>query len=225
MMPPPDADRHFFNPNEDVEIQYGSLPHWMQSGVVCFLTWRTWDSIPASWIDVWAADRAAWLRKHGLDADDGTWHHQLAKLPREIRTEFNREFSGRFEAQLDKCQGECALRRPELSEIVARSLRHFDGERYTLYDFVVMPNHVHLLATFHTLGEMMDQCTNWKRFTSTAINRVLGRTGRFWQTECFDHLVRSEVRFLYYRSYIASNPDQAGLSAGEYAHYSRTLAE
>ena len=97
--------------------------------------------------------------------------------------------------------------------------------RYTLSDFVVMPNHVHLLATFRGLDEMLTQCTNWKRFTSTAINRALGRSGRFWQTEGFDHLVRSEARFRQYREYIAKNPIRAGLKPGEYAYYSRVLPE
>ena len=225
MTRPPDTDLHFFDPEEEVEVQHGSLPHWMQSGVVCFLTWRTWDSLPATEVDRWLADRAAWLRKQDIDPDNPTWKERVTQLPRPLRSEFHREFSGRWEAQLDRCHGECVLRRSELSAIVAQSFHHFDGERYTLFDFVVMPNHIHLLATFATLDEMLTQCTSWKRFTSTAINRTLNRTGRFWQTEGFDHLVRSEARFFRYREYIASNPIRAGLQSGEFAHYSRVISE
>jgi REP element-mobilizing transposase RayT len=222
---PPEPELHFFDPDDEVEIRSGALPHWMQSGVVCFITWRTWDSLPAAWVEEWLAERAAWLRRHGIEPEDETWKDRLAKLPRSLRTEFHREFSGRWEAELDRCHGECVLRRSELSAVVAQSFRHFDDERYTLFDFVVMPNHVHMLATFRTLDEMLAQCTNWKRFTSTSLNRLLGRSGRFWQTEGFDHLVRSESRFRGYREYIALNPTRAGLQLGEYAHYSRALPE
>jgi REP element-mobilizing transposase RayT len=221
----PGPDLHFFDPAEEVEIRSGKLPHWMQCGVVCFMTWRTWDSLPAAWVEQWLADRAAWLRAHGIDPEDTALEERLARLPRELRAEFNREFSGRWEGQLDQCHGACVLRRPELAQIVERSFRHLDGQRYTLLDFVVMPNHVHLLATFRTLDEMLTQRANWKRFTSTAINRILGRSGRFWQTEGFDHLVRSEARFFHFRQYIALNPGRAGLSTGECPHYSRALPE
>lgn len=46
------------------------------------------------------------------------------------------------------CHVACLLRQPVLAKIVADSLRHFDGDRYCLGDFVVMPNHVHLLVAF-----------------------------------------------------------------------------
>lgn len=37
------------------------------------------------------------------------------------------------------------LEDPANAKIVADALRHFDGERYELASFVVMPNHVHVL--------------------------------------------------------------------------------
>jgi type I restriction enzyme R subunit len=61
-------------------------------------------------------------------------------------------------------------------------LRHFDGVRYELSDFVVMPNHVHILAAFPTSDAMLQQCEAWKHFTATKINRVLGVKGRFNRT-------------------------------------------
>jgi type I restriction enzyme R subunit len=115
------------------------------------------------------------------------------------------------------------LRRPELAGLVAKSLRHFDGERYLMLDFVVMPNHVHLLAAFPDEAAMLAQCESWKHYTATGINRALGQKGRFWQADAFDHLVRSERQFAYLRHYIADNPKKAGLRAGEYLHYSRPL--
>ena len=62
---------------------------------------------------------------------------------------------------LDKRQGACVLRRPELSKIVADSLLYFDGIRYHMGDFVVMPNHVHLLVCLIGETDILKQCYSW----------------------------------------------------------------
>ena len=121
---------------------------------------------------------------------------------------------------LDECHGSCPLRRPELATLVGESLRSFDGTRYHLTDFVVMPNHVHLLVAFPDEAAMLVQCEGWKRFTAVRLNRLLGRSGRFWQVDGFNHLVRDETHFEKFRRYIADNPRQAGLKNGEYFWYS-----
>ena len=68
---------------------------------------------------------------------------------------------------------------------------------------------------------MRRQCESWKRFTAVAINRRLGRTGRFWQPESFDHLTRTDEQFVRQRQYIADNPARACLGRGEFLHLSR----
>ena len=80
------------------------------------------------------------------------------------------------------------MRRPVIANVVANSLFHFNGQKYELGDFVVMPNHVHLLVVFPDPLTMKNQCTSWMRFTATEINRIVGRHGAFWQEEPFDHL-------------------------------------
>jgi len=57
-----------------------------------------------------------------------------------------------------------------------------------------------------------------EKYTATRINRVLGRRGRFWQEESFDHLVRSLEEFKYLRRYIAENPVRAKLRDGEFLY-------
>ena len=93
-------------------------------------------------------------------------------------------------------------------------MRHFDGDRYHLGDFVIMPNHVHVLLT--PLGGFTTVviATSWKRFSARAINRILGNTGRFWQAESFDHLVRNAKQLDRIRAYIADNP--RNLRSGEF---------
>ena len=58
-----------------------------------------------------------------------------------------------------------------------------------------MPNHVHLLVCLLGDTDLLKQCRSWKKFTAGKINQVLGQTGRFWQKESFDHLVRSPEQF------------------------------
>jgi putative transposase len=212
----------FFDPTESFAVAERGLPHWTQAGTVCFLTWRTWDSMPVEWVERWLEERAAWLLAHNIEPV-GDWQARLHQLPSALMTEFNRTFAGRFESALDDCHGSCLLREPTLAAVVGEALHHLDGMAYQLTDFIVMPNHVHLLASFPDESAMLARCEAWKRFTAVRLNRALGRRGRFWQVDGFDHLVRDEVQFEKFRRYIADNPRRAGLKAGEYLWYSKDV--
>ena len=215
----------FFDRAAPFAVVERALPHWLQSGTVCFITWRTWDSMPSGWIEGWLAERANWLRSHGVDPEVDDWRRRLRNLPQHLLAEFNRVFPRRWEVTLDQCHGSCPLRAPALAATVGENLRFFDGARYHLTDFVVMPNHVHLLAAFPDEAEMLAQCQAWKRYTAVRLNRELGRSGHFWQSDSFDHLVRDEEHFAKFRQYIRENPKRAGLKDGEYLWYSATDGE
>jgi type I restriction enzyme R subunit len=212
-----------FDPKQDVAIVERRLPHWSQAGTVCFITWRAWDSMPEKVIHKWRAERNDWLHRNGIDPFSRYWEAALAKLPASKQREFHSFIVDRWNDHLDALHGACFLKRPELASIVADSLRHLDGIRYDLTDFVVMPNHVHVLAAFPDEKSMLAQCDSWKHFTATKINRVLRRSGRLWQQDGFDHLVRSVEQFEYLRFYLADNPKRACLSEGEYVHESKVL--
>jgi len=102
--------------------------------------------------------------------------------------------------------GPSALRRPEIARMVAAAILEGDTgfQRYRLHTYVVMPNHVHMLATPSVpsrswLGPL-------KGFTAHEANRILGTVGsRFWQDESDDHLVR-DGEFERIRRYIEWNP-------------------
>jgi putative transposase len=91
--------------------------------------------------------------------------------------------------------------------------------RYHVSDFVVMPNHVHVMVCFLPGTRLRDQCYSWKHFTSWKINRLIGRIGEFWQSESFDHLVRDADHFHRFRKYIADNPKKANLKPDQAIHY------
>ena len=212
---------HFFDPNGEVGVLERTLPHWSQSGVVCFISFRTFDSMPSSEIERFHADRRHWLRCHRIDPDFEDWRSELEELSQTEQGEFYRTFSKRWHASLDSGWGACLLARPELSKIVSDSMLFFDGNRYELTDFVVMPHHCHLLVAFEDGDQMLAQCENWKRYTARAINQMVGRTGKFWQQDGFDHLVRSVEQFEHFRRYIANNPVKANLSQTSFHHYTK----
>jgi putative transposase len=215
---------HLFDREADVHIIDRRLPHWGQAGTVCFITWRTHDSMPNLVLDQWYGDRNKWLREQGIDSTYPDWRDRLHRLDLVLVQEFFAHFWNRWHDALDIGHGACVLRQPNLATIVEKSLRHFDGERYFLLDFVIMPNHVHLLASFPDESAMLKQCESWKHYTATQINRRLHQKGRFWQQDGFDHLVRSEEQFRYLREYIAANPKKAGIKPGEFVHYSVSLS-
>ena len=210
-----------FDPNAEFAIVERRLPHWSQAGTICFITWRTDDSIPEKVLRSWHAERHEWLRTHGIEPRAVDWRDQLDRLAPRLRVEFMRTFSERWHRHLDECHGACVLRRPDLAQIVVDSLRHFDGDRYELTDYVVMPNHLHLLAAFVDEEGMLKQCDSWKHYTARLINERIGSKERFWQQDGFDHLVRSMEQYEALRRYIAANPRKARLKPGEYAHFSK----
>jgi REP element-mobilizing transposase RayT len=212
---------HLFDREAKVNVVERRLPHWAQAGAITFITWRTDDSIPAPILAQWRADRCRWLRSHGIDPNEPTWQTLLATLEPVRQREFRREFSQRWHNELDAGHGACVLHELELAQIVADSLKHFDGDRYVITDFVVMPNHVHLLAAFRDEAAMLAQCESWKHYTAVKINRLLSRKGRFWERDSFDHLVRTQEQFEWIRRYIAENPAKARLRAGQFIHYSK----
>jgi REP element-mobilizing transposase RayT len=94
---------------------------------------------------------------------------------------------------------------------VENALLFFDGERYRMHAWVVMPNHVHALFTpLNGLG-LAEILRSWKSFTSKEANKLLGQTGHFWQCEYFDRFIRDAEHFDNVVRYIESNPVKAGL--------------
>jgi putative transposase len=211
-----------FDPKAERLIREHCRPHWSQAGTVVFITFRTHDSIPREVVQRWEREKREWLRQRHK-ATGAHWSVAIQSLAPQERAEFEKTFQRCREAFLDSCHGRCLLKRPELAKIVAESLLHFDGQRYRMGDFIVMPNHVHLLAAFPTAGAMKEQCDSWLHYTAFRINQATGEKGRFWQEEPFDHLVRSPDQYDYLRQYIADNPRKARLKPGEF--YYRRLNE
>ncbi len=182
-----------------------NLPHWQQSGATYFVTFRLADSIPSSLRAQWEEELAAWKKHHPKPWDARTAY------------EYQQRFVEAREEWLDRGHGSCLLRQSAAAERVAAALRHFDGERYVLDGFVVMPNHVHVL--FQPLRGCSPSAIlhSWKSYTA---HQMKGRSNqgvaRLWQSESWDRMVRDWEDLQRYRSYIAENPNKAALPAGEF---------
>lgn len=214
------TELNFSDPGQEFFVVERGLPHRAQAGVVCFMTYRTRDSLPSAVVERCLREREDLLRKYGIDPA-GNWRAELNRLKPAVRHQVQWAVSERWDNALDDCHGSCVLKRPELSKIVADNLRHLNGTDYELMDFVVMPNHVHVLASFHAPESMLKRAAAWRRYQAREINRVLGESGHFWQEDGFDHLVRNPEQFEHYRRYIANNPIKARLKSGKYVLYSK----
>jgi REP element-mobilizing transposase RayT len=85
-----------------------------------------------------------------------------------------------------------------------------------LDEFVIMPNHMHGIVIIEdaswergaassapTLGEIVRA---FKSRSAIQANRVLNRSGGFWQRNYYEHIIRNEDELNAIRQYIKDNP-------------------
>jgi REP element-mobilizing transposase RayT len=191
----------------------GYLPHVKREGASYFVTFRLNDSLPQAVLLKLQAKRAERLRRcHAPQTRPNPGDEAPANA--ESLEDIERDYFREVEAFLDRSSGECALRRPDIAESVAAALRFFEGERYRLDAWVVMPNHVHVVLwpmPNHLLSEVLH---SWKRFTSREANKRLQRVGKtFWQPESYDHWIRNDGEHARCCRYTVNNPVKADLCA------------
>lgn len=170
----------------------GYLPHFDAQGALQFITFRLADSLPQQVL-------------HELE-------RELLQQPATLR---DRERRKKIEQWLDAGLGCCALRYPQMAEVMQQTLQKFDGERYRLIAWCIMPNHVHVLI--ETLTPLAKIVQSWKSFTGrwALAHRAelgLGVPGNaFWMREYWDRYIRGEEHFYRVVDYIHNNPVKAGL--------------
>lgn len=145
-------------------ISRRNLPHWQQPGATYFITFRISGSLPAE-----VRERFEEMRR--LNPPEAfTWMDRF----------------------LDAGTGPCPFAKPANAALMAETLRHFDGERYNLGAFSVMPNHVHSLVQPHAPFTLTKVVHAWKSFSAHVLQRSHAMEGRVWQEESFDRIVRNE---------------------------------
>ena len=189
------------------------LPHWDQPGATYFITTCLLGSIPAQGLLVIERVRRR-LQRQARPAD---------VQPDDWKTRQWKRLFASTDEWLD-CQP--AVRHLEdvrLTAEVVKSLKHFAGQRYDLIAWAVMPSHLHWVFRprdewVETLGTAVENRSPRQRIqhsvnlhTAIECNRLLGRTGGFWQRESYDHCVRDEDELERIVVYIHANPVRAGL--------------
>ena len=189
----------FYNPAIIKKVTRRNLPHWQQAEKMYFTTFRTADSIPREKAEEFRYVKQQWQTNHAKPYTE------------KEKAEYRLLFSDKMNTWLDHCHGECLLAKPVCAAIVKGAIEHFEGERYLLDHWVIMPNHVHILLVTCEGYELNTILHSWKSFTSKKINKMHSRTGTFWQSETFDHIVRNNRQLEKYREYIKMNIDKAGV--------------
>jgi menaquinone-specific isochorismate synthase len=169
------------------------LPHWEADSAIYFVTFRLADSLPQSVISTLELSR-------GSGAD-------------EERRKFREA-----ESWLDGRVGACHLRKTEVAKLVAEALRKFDDYRYRLFAWCIMPNHVHSVFQPYAPYQLASILHSWKSYTALSANRLLSRSGAFWQREYYDHLIRDGNQLGKAIRYTAENPMKAQLRNWEWIY-------
>jgi putative transposase len=114
--------------------------------------------------------------------------------------------------KLDAGLGACWLGRPDIAELVETALLHFDGGRYRLLAWCIMPNHVHVVVEPSADNPLDGIVHSWKSYTAHQANRALRRNGVFWHRDYFDRYIRDEGHLNRTIDYVENNPVKAGLA-------------
>ena len=183
----------FYEEGQTKHVARRNLPHWDQGQKLYFVTFRLADSIPEKAMDALMQRRDEWTH-----------------LNKTVRTEqekknYYRLFNRKLERWLDDCHGSCVLADPQCGAIVAKTICHFDRERYRLDHWVIMPNHVHALLLVLSEYSIKKILHSWKSYSSNQINQHLGRQGQLWRIESFDCIVRNALQLAKFRWYIIEN--------------------
>ena len=170
----------------------GYLPHCDRIGLLQSITFRLADSLPQ---DV--------LKRLELE---------IACVAKEQRELHRRKL---IEKYMDSGMGCCALKHPAVADMVQSAFLTFDGVKYRLIAWCIMPNHVHVLI--EPLIEVRKIVQSWKSFTGRWVMRLnaeleLGVPGKsLWMREYWDRYIRNEGHLHTVIEYIHQNPVKARL--------------
>ena len=170
------------------------LPHRDIPGAKQALTYRLWDSIPQS--------EAQKIKMTVANSRPDMKDYTVRRL---------------METCLNSGFGSGLLKYPEIAKIVLNNWLENDGKAYDLYEWVIMPNHVHLLFRPYPGYSLYDIITSWKSHTSLLIRQtdiycqaVKDYPGDLkqsvWSLDYFDRVIRPGAHYSNMTKYIYNNP-------------------
>jgi len=183
------------------------LPHYQPPDATYHIVFRLAGSLPQEVIERLREEREAeekWIAGIGSPRRKNEhWRsHQEACFEK-------------FDALLDgDSQGPRWLADERVAAIVAEALRYRDGSEYDLLAYCIMPNHVHLVhsAVGRNGIPTYKMLQSLKRHTARKANIVLQRSGAFWQSESYDHVIRNGEELERTIRYVLENPVNVALA-------------
>ena len=175
------------------------LPHWEVRNRPHFITMRTAGALPEM-----VRDRVRQIHASLQTITPATVQYR----------QLQRQYFLTCEKYLDSGSGFAPFRNPKVAALILEAwttLPALAGWRASCA--VVMPNHVHFLleAVDDTPLALRGTLRLFKGRTARVANRILGRTGVFWQSDWFDRWTRDEAETARVTTYIRQNPVKAGL--------------
>jgi|SRR5580698_6002410 putative transposase len=112
-----------------------------------------------------------------------------------------------------KCwEGHQIFQVPEVAEILVKTiLNHRERNAYLLHEFVVMPNHLHILLTPSSTTSLEKAVQLIKGGASHAIHKERGEKMQIWQEGFHDWTMRDAADWRSKVEYIRLNPVRARL--------------
>jgi REP element-mobilizing transposase RayT len=180
------------------------LPHEIPEAALVFVTWNLKGAMSEKSVARLRGERQCLERQPA----------RAGESLRERRIRESKIVFGLADKVLDNANsGPLYLKDDDAAKIVEHSILFGATERYALYAWCVMANHVHVvLKPIWTLAKVMQGI---KGFTSHEINGVQNARGRvLWQDESYDHWVRDEGELARIIDYIENNPVADSGAAG-----------
>ncbi len=167
----------------------GFLPHCDFPGLIQSVSVHLFDSVPVEVLE-------RWIRELDTECDKKS----QAKL------------RSRIEHYEDMGYGNCFLSDANVARLVEDALLYFDGERYDILAWCIMPNHLHSLFVPRLGYSLTDIVQNWKSYTAHQANKWLRRSGEFWFPDYFDEFMKTTKQLEATIDYIELNPVTARLT-------------
>ncbi len=233
------TDTSKMSQNEPKSFYRRNLPHIQTPGTTIFVTFQLAGSIPQHILTRWKTEKLQFDKEKSRllrlqDNSEGVLTQHRHFEEKNKRLEWTRQWFRKFEKTLDSAEsGPVWLKDDRIAKEVAESLHYRDGKVYCLDAYCIMSNHVHVVFTplvmqsaktdvvnstestvqtkdfpYNSLSSIMNSL---KGYTAYKANRLLGRSGAFWQPESYDHVVRDASEWHRIVTYVLNNLVKAGL--------------
>lgn len=215
-----------------------NLPHLTPPGAVLFITFRLQHTIPSELLEVYRKEyeKELFSIKNNYVPPESFLPWSPSNSTQQKPFNSNRiahliafkKFFQKVDDILDKQSfGPTWLKEPHIAEVVIKKLHSFDYKYYWIIAYTIMPNHVHVLLDTYCQIQRLPlntpiteyNYTPYAKFmnlikgaTARECNQLLKSSGRFWQKESWDHMIRNESEFHRVIAYILNNPVKAKLA-------------